>query len=263
MGINSALFRELLKLAQARRGNNCNATLMLGRQRLNVWKERPKHPAFEGKRRFAKAAASVAYELDITSIIQQDKYSEKFFNSIGLSPIHCLDASPYEGAEIIHDLNLPIPEHLYEKYSVVLDGGTIEHVFNTPMAWANVFNLLKPGGVFIAMNPLNGSPTHGMYQISPEAVYTFWRRMAGCSVLDCAAMTSRYPERVRIKLPDPNDGRQRLVLPRWSNVFSLNIFFLVQKEEHSMLAGPALQSDYIHKWTRSQSISDQRPTKLE
>ena len=48
-----------------------------------------------------------------------------------------MDASAFEGANFVHDLNNPIPEELHCKYDAVVDGGTLEHVFNVPVAFAN------------------------------------------------------------------------------------------------------------------------------
>jgi hypothetical protein len=37
----------------------------------------------------------------------------------------------------VHDFNVEIPPVLDEQYSVVIDGGTLEHVFDFPMAIRN------------------------------------------------------------------------------------------------------------------------------
>jgi len=43
-----------------------------------------------------------------------------------------MDYSDYEGAEIILDPNNIVLQEYHEKFDVVFDGGTCEHVFNVP-----------------------------------------------------------------------------------------------------------------------------------
>lgn len=82
-----------------------------------------------------------------------------------------MDASPYEGANIIHDLNEPIPENLVEKFDIVWDGGTLEHIFDYPSALRNAMQMVKIGGHFACRTPANNQCGHGFYQFSPELFY--------------------------------------------------------------------------------------------
>src|SRR5437763_3852117 len=54
------------------------------------------------------------------------------FRALGFTSVESLDASDYEGADIVWDLNKAVPDSLKAKYDVVFDGGTSEHVFNFP-----------------------------------------------------------------------------------------------------------------------------------
>ena len=47
---------------------------------------------------------------------------------IGAKQVESIDAAPYENASIIHDMNFPLPGGT--RYSMVLDFGCLEHVFN-------------------------------------------------------------------------------------------------------------------------------------
>ena len=49
---------------------------------------------------------------------------------LGAKSIDSIDFSDYENASIIHDLNIDLPNNLENKYSLVLDWGTLEHFFN-------------------------------------------------------------------------------------------------------------------------------------
>ena len=59
--------------------------------------------------------------------------------------------------------------------TMLLDGGTLEHVFNFPVALQNAKNLIEIGGHYIGMSPSNQTSGHGFYQFSPE----LWFRVFG------------------------------------------------------------------------------------
>ena len=58
----------------------------------------------------------------------------------GASEVASIDMSDYQGSSIVHDMNMPLAEShpdLGEQFDLVIDGGTLEHVFNFPVAVAN------------------------------------------------------------------------------------------------------------------------------
>jgi SAM-dependent methyltransferase len=91
-----------------------------------------------------------------------------FFKRLGASEVYSLDASDFEGADFIHDLNVtPPPEKLNEQFDLILNWGTIEHVFHLPNALENIFDMLKHGGRVIHFAPVNAYE-HGFYSFSPS-----------------------------------------------------------------------------------------------
>jgi hypothetical protein len=50
---------------------------------------------------------------------------------------------------------------------LAIDGGTLEYVFNLPMAVGNLMGLVK-GGAAYTQSPCNSLAGHGFYQFSPE-----------------------------------------------------------------------------------------------
>ena len=64
---------------------------------------------------------------------------------------------------------------LVGKFDYVIDGGTIEHVFNFPKVLENIFKLLKPGGTFIFDQPVMVYLNHGFYNFSPEVYYEYFK----------------------------------------------------------------------------------------
>ena len=56
-------------------------------------------------------------------------YADRFLGDfLGASSITVLDASPYEGADTIHDMNTPVPEAWHGRYDVVIDSGWLLRV---------------------------------------------------------------------------------------------------------------------------------------
>ena len=103
--------------------------------------------------------------------IAQSRFAEPFLAAAGFAKITSLDVSGYECAELIHDLNTPVPAELEGTSSFVYDGGTIEHVFDVAEAIRNVMRLTKIGGTILLSSPANGQCGHGFYQFSPELFY--------------------------------------------------------------------------------------------
>jgi len=100
-----------------------------------------------------------------------EPFGEPFLEACGFRTVRSLDFSDYEGADIVHDLNLPLPAKLEALSSFVYDGGTIEHVFDVAQALQNVMKLTKLGGTILLSSPANGQCGHGFYQFSPELFY--------------------------------------------------------------------------------------------
>jgi hypothetical protein len=98
-------------------------------------------------------------------------YAEPLFQMLGAKSVQSIDASDYEGATIVHDLNMPLPEHVKGRFDLVDDGGTLEHVFNFPMALKNCMEAVKVGGHLLINTVANNFLGHGFYQLSPELFY--------------------------------------------------------------------------------------------
>jgi hypothetical protein len=94
------------------------------------------------------------------------------FEYFGAEKVDSVDYCDYEGATIIHDMNTPINEQLKNKYSLVYDGGCLEHIFNFSMAIKNCMDMVKPKGLLILETPANNFFGHGFYQFSPEFFFS-------------------------------------------------------------------------------------------
>jgi SAM-dependent methyltransferase len=165
MGMTTEIVRFL---AQAGRdGASFTRVLTLGRQHVGVSPERLRRvleahgfwPPKCGEAAFAPLMSDPLTRL------------EGFAKALGAASVLACDASAYEGADLVHDLNQPVPAEWHEQFDVVIDSGTLEHVFNFAVAIANCMRLVKLNGRLFFFTPANNLCGHGFYQFSPELFY--------------------------------------------------------------------------------------------
>jgi len=139
-----------------------------------------------------------AIEVDRTTIHRLPGYGEivtdrSIFHALGIDSVKALDASPYEGAEIVHDLNRPLPDSLKEIADFIVDGSTLDNVFDPAMTLRNFAQLLRPGGRLLAINTLN--TRDGAYTIcSPDWFLDYFveNGFSDCKVYVCAGFAGSY-----------------------------------------------------------------------
>ncbi len=93
---------------------------------------------------------------------------DALLKALGFQSATRIDYSDYEAAEEILDLNSSeTPSQLERRFDVIIDSGTIEHVFHVPNALAHLARMLKPGGRIIHLSPSANCMDHGFYGFSP------------------------------------------------------------------------------------------------
>ncbi len=106
---------------------------------------------------------------------QQDYTSDEvFFTALTGQLPKTLDVSDYEGAELIWDLNKPVPPSWENMFGAIFDFGTLEHLFDTKEALYNINRMLKVGGRVIHMLPSSNYTEHGFYSFSPTFFYDYY-----------------------------------------------------------------------------------------
>src|SRR5262249_37853032 len=113
-------------------------TMMIGRQTIN---ERPE--------KLAALFSLAGIPNQALGTLSKGDVADPIFLSLVARNFRSLDVSNYEQATDIHDLNEPLPQSLSKAFSVVHDGGVIEHVFNAVQAFKNAMDMVKLGGHFI------------------------------------------------------------------------------------------------------------------
>ena len=190
--------------------------------------------------------------------IQSATYGEPLFRLLGAERICSLDASDYEGATHIHDLNDPISQPLHRQFSVVFDGGSLEHVFNLPQALKNCMEMIKEGGHFVQITAANNFMGHGFWQLSPEAIYSVFCEENGFAtkavLLIELARTRTGAIRTMpwylVTAPAVCGGRVELVNRRRTFICTI-AQRLANKEIYNKWPQ---QSDYLEKWKGSRAV---------
>jgi hypothetical protein len=188
--------------------------------------------------------------------VGEEEPAESLFALFGARQVSSVDACDYEGATYIHDFNRPLPTSLVGKFSVVHDGGTIEHVFNIPQAFKNCMEMLRVGGHFIQVNEANNYMGHGFWQFCPELIYRIFSRDNGFQtkavLMHEHVMQARGGSRGRwYKVEDPAKHHCRVELINHSLRYICTIAQRV--EDKRIFATFPQQSDYAELWSRTQT----------
>ena len=120
LDINSVQFL----IAAHKRGMPFGDVLMSGHQDLNVYPVKMRH---------GLTRAGLPGEL-FSPDAPDTRFAEPAFKSLAARSIASHDASAFEGAKFVHNLNQPIGNEFKQRFDLVYDGGTHEHVFNFPVA---------------------------------------------------------------------------------------------------------------------------------
>ncbi len=100
--------------------------------------------------------------------------SYEVFRWIGFDHVSAMDISGYEGADILHDLNEPVGRELYDRFDVIFDGGTLEHLFDIKTALSNISVMAKKGCRIIHSVPAANWCDHGFYSFSPTMFLDYY-----------------------------------------------------------------------------------------
>lgn len=171
---------------------------------------------------------------------------------LGARVADSVDASPYENARLIHDMNLPWPRDgalAAERgsYDAVLDFGCLEHVFDFPTAWRNCIDLCKVGGHVFHALPANNLSGHGFYQFSPELFCNLYQPSRGFELRGLFFVLKAEP-RLWWRVANPLQVKRRVNL---CNSHEVYLLVLARKlAEPGPLPAPQ-QSDYAQdEWLK-------------
>ena len=187
---------------------------------------------------------------DAEVFLRENPYGEAFFSLLGARRVNSMDCSNYEEATILHDMNTPISGDLHGRFSLVHDGGTLEHVFNTVQGLQNCMEMVRVGGHFSMANVANNFMGHGFWQFSPDLIYRVFSPVNGFRI-KCVLLHEAVNGGAWYWTADPAEVRSRVEL---RNSLPTYIMALAQRvSEAKVFAHPPQQSDYTTLWeARSQ-----------
>lgn len=162
----------------------------------------------------------------------------------GSTIVDSIDASDYENAKIIHHLNTPIPENLKYKYDMIIDSGTLEHIYNIPQALENVPFLCRPGAQIIHTLPSNNQCGHGFWQMSPELFFSLFSDKNGYENTEVFLTSALNSTKNFYKVIKPENGKR-------VNIYSkseLYVFVRTVLKTKEFSHENVQQSDYIYAW---------------
>ena len=187
-------------------------------------------------------------------------YSDEFLRELlSVKNLSIIDASGYENADIIQDLNEPIPENLRNRFDAVIDSGTLEHIFNFPVAIANLMKLVKVGGNVFITTPANNLCGHGFYQFSPELMFRIFTEENGFELNRIVMFEAKFPgielssNRKAYEVTDPEKVRSRVGIMSKSAVTMM--VEAKKVSDAALFARVPLQSDYVALWNEGENKS--------
>lgn len=202
MGLDTNGIKFLL--SSHRNGISLRRTLMVGRQILNL--------DFQEFKRNLKGFGLYKSDDQVENLLAVDGgYAEGFLKTLGAETIDSLDYSNYEGANLLHDMNLVIPDGLKRKYDLVLESGSLEHIFNFPVSMANCMEMVAEGGHLLIITPVNNIMGHGFYQFSPEVFYRVLNNRNGFEI-EQMLIFEYSPDEKWYSVDDPKLVKQRVEL---------------------------------------------------
>jgi SAM-dependent methyltransferase len=180
-------------------------------------------------------------------------FADEFLRFLGAKEAASVDRSDFEGATLLHDLNERFPENVRGHFDMVVDGGTLEHIFNYPAALRNCLEVLRVGGHFATITPASGQMGHGFYQFSPELFFRVFSAENGFAIRKLILFDLSKMESAFYEVKDPSITRQRGEL---STSKPMQIAVLAQKiAEVPVFATLPQQSDYMAVWEKHQETN--------
>ena len=235
MGFDTKAVQFLLAVRAL--GVSFDRTATIGRQRLFVTPS----SLYRCLRRFG---FDVDRRRTARLLSESGGFAESFLRLLGATDVVSIDASGYEGASRVVDLNKPVPADLDRSFTVVIDAGSLEHVFDFPTAVRNCMRMVAVDGHFLGVTVANNMAGHGFYQFSPELFYRVFTRRNGFRI-ERMLVTETSSKRW-FDVRDPAVVRSRVQLRTFRPAYLCILGNRVA--DGAIFATPPQQSDYVSKW---------------
>jgi hypothetical protein len=227
-----------------------NHTTVVGRQGLFA-------PPALLRQLFVRYGLPISEESEAFFGEERAEWADSFFRALGAGPLEFLDASPYEGATRIHDLNRPIGKDWEESADTLIDSGSLEHVFDVKMAVENYLRLVRVGGSILLLDmPAVNLCGHGFYQFSPEFFCEVFSKANGFE-LETLALAAEWGYSTFYTVAHPRDAGGRVEIP---SPDACHLFVRARKIREFRGFGKAItQSDYAAAWNHPRAVLEAPP----
>ena len=178
--------------------------------------------------------------------------SENLFKHFGYESFSVLDVYEHEKVDIVWNLNNyeNLPKNYINHFSLVIDPGTLQHIFDIRSCLNCIKKLVKQDGYVYHVSPGNNYLDHGFYQISPTLFQDYYTENGFTPI-----SLSLQPD-VRIKELIPykeNVYRNKNLQGLWRNGNRVKVHQVCQKKEDMDNITP--QQHYYSLKNSEQNIS--------
>lgn len=185
-------------------------------------------------------------------------FAEGFFAALGAEELVSVDRSSMEDATLLHDLNNPFPNSMHHTFDMVIDGGTLEHIFDYPGALRNSLQLVRTGGHFVTVAPANSFMGHGFYQISPELFFRVFNASNGFQLVKIVLFSGAKRGATFYEVTDPVNVGGRVELAGSKPMYLAVIAKRVA--EQRLFESQPQQSDYVASWNAHANATPVQPS---
>ena len=198
-----------------------------------------------------RAKAGTEFSIDTSTLggAHKDRITDtSFFKALGADDVLALDVSAYEGADIIHNLDTPIPAELDGKFDLVFNGSVLDNTFDPAMGLKNISRMIATNGRVIHFEHASNAVNDAYLQFGPNWFFDYYVMNA---YADCKAYLALFDD-----LDGPWDffaciHRQRSEPKKFSSPRFAMTAVIAEKQENSTWERCPLQGQYRgeEEWT--------------
>ena len=164
--------------------------------------------------------------------------TKEFYKDIGFRKYVAIDVNTEKDA-IALDLNMDLDKHygFKDKFDLVTNNGTGEHIFNQYMVFKNIHNLCQVKGFMIHVLPFYGWVDHGFYNFQPN-LFPCLALQNNCKLhaLWIGESNGGRIEKLDGKLSRDKGYRHEFALDSWER--DPMIVAIMQKKENNEFSSP-------------------------
>jgi hypothetical protein len=103
-------------------------------------------------------------------------HAKTLFEFLGIpeKDYYDIDKFDFDKPKITHDLQYPIDAKFHNFFNLIIDSGTLEHIFDVRSVMENIVRITKVGGYVLQFIPAQNMLNHGFYQFCPTFFHDFY-----------------------------------------------------------------------------------------